>query len=45
MVHLTGHSAREIAENIGVDESTIRHHLENTLKPMWRDWMEVLIAV
>ena len=33
----TGHSAREIAEKIGVDESTIRHHLEKTLKPMWRD--------
>ena len=34
---LRGHSYRSIATHIGVDEKTIRHHLNAKIKPEWRE--------
>ena len=34
---LRGKSYRSIAEEIGVDEKTVRHHLNAKIKPVWRE--------
>lgn len=33
---LQGMSQRQTAKKCGIDESTVRYHLENTLQPRWR---------
>lgn len=34
---LKGMSQRKTAQKCGIDESTVRYHLENTLRPRWRE--------
>ena len=41
---LEGRSKREIAREIGVDESTIRYHLTNHIQPIWEEKMRSRLA-
>lgn len=36
-LYLRGKSARQIALVIALNESSVRHHLEHTIKPLWRN--------
>src|SRR3569623_2917415 len=37
---LSGRSIVAVAASFGTDESTIRYHLERTIKPAWREGMD-----